>query len=108
MPNIDTHREAAIADHYDIISSIDKLEEECSELLEAISHIGDRGVTRDMAHLIEECVDVGIIIRRIEYFVDLNPQFKGLFQKMWEFKTIRQEIRIDIDDETFGGRHQEV
>lgn len=43
-----------------------------------------------------------------EHFVDRDPQFKGLFQKMWEFKMLRQEIRIDIDDETFGGRHQEI
>ena len=108
MLEIDTRREAAIAEHYDFPSQIEKLEEECFELIEAIHIYQETANARTTAHLIEECVDVGIIIRRIEYFVDLNPQFKGLFQKMWEFKTIRQEIRIDIDDETFGGRNQEV
>ncbi len=108
MPIIDPRREASIAERYDLLSQIEKLEEECNELLEAIGNLGKNGGARDMAHLVEECVDVGIIIRRIEHFVDRDPKFKGLFQKMWEFKMLRQEIRLDIDDETFGGRHQEV
>lgn len=108
MPTIDPRREADIAEHYDFPSQIVKLEEECNELLEALGKFGNLGRDRDMAHLIEECVDVGIIIRRIEYFIDRAPKFKGLFQKMWEFKILRQEIRLCINDETFGGRHQEI
>ena len=108
MPIIDPRREAAIAEHYDLISQVEKLEEECNELLEALGGLNKNGGARDLSHLIEECVDVGIIIRRIEHFVDRDPQFKGLFQKMWEFKTFRQEIRIAIGDETFGGKRQEA
>lgn len=108
MPTIGPRREAAIAEHYDFPSQIVKLEEECNELLEALGRFGNLGRDRDMAHVIEECVDVGIIIRRIELFADRDPRFNGLFQKLYEFKALRQEIRIAIGDETFGGRHQEI
>ena len=108
MIEIDTRREAAIAESYDIKSQLEKLEEECFELVEAIHLYQETANARTTAHLIEECVDVGIVLRRIERSLSSSSKHSELFRKMYEFKTIRQEIRIAIGDETFGGRHQEV
>lgn len=108
MLEIDTRREAAIAESYDLKSQLEKIEEECFELIEAIHIYQETASARTTAHLIEECVDVGIVLRRIERSLSSGSKNSELFRKLYEFKTLRQEIRIAIGDETFGGRHQEV
>ena len=94
---------------YTLKDQLEKLKEETEELLEAICQFRDFPTDRNAAHLIEECVDVGIVLRRVEK-LDQRPQSKTapLWQKFYDFKTLRQEIRVMIGDPNFGGRRQEV
>ena len=57
MLEIDTRREAAIAESYDLKSQLEKIEEECFELIEAIHIYQETANARTTAHLIEECVE---------------------------------------------------
>lgn len=94
---------------YTLKDQLEKLKEETEELLEAIRQFRECPTDRNAAHLIEECVDVGIVLRRVEY-LDKKPQSKTalLWQTFYDFKTLRQEIRVRIDDPNYGGRRQEV
>ena len=94
---------------YGLDDQLEKLKGETEELLEAIRQFREHPTDRNAAHLVEECVDVGIVLRRVEK-LDQRPQSKTapLWQKFYDFKTLRQEIRVRIDDPNYGGRRQEV
>lgn len=97
---------------YTLQDQLEKLKEETEELLEAIIQFRNFPTDRNAAHLIEECVDVGIVLRRVEQLdqPDLAPESKTslLWQKFYDFKMLRQEIRVMIGDPNYGGRRQEV
>ena len=94
---------------YAFDDQIEKLFEEVNELREAIIQFRNFPTDRNAAHLIEECVDVGIVLRRLEE-LDQRPESKAalLWQKFYDFKMLRQEIRVMIGDPNYGGRRQEV
>lgn len=109
--NINAYLEkwTTVEGRYSLGDQLDKLKEEAEELLEAIIQFRDFPTNRNAAHLIEECVDVGIVLRRVESLA-CTPESgtAHLWQKFYDFKTLRQEIRVMIDDPNYGGRRQEV
>ena len=94
---------------YTLKDQLEKLKEETEELRTAIIQFLDYPTERNAAHLIEECVDVSIVLRRVES-LDCTPESgtAKLWQKFYDFKTLRQEVRVMIGDPNFGGRRQEV
>ncbi len=65
-----------IADHYGVNSQLDILQEECAELIQAVSKY--RRVNNpnafDMTHLAEEVADVEIMIAQIKYLMKLSER----------------------------------
>lgn len=58
-----------IADHYGMESQIDILQEECAELVQAVSKY-KRGKDDDFSHLLEEMADVTIMIEQVLYLLE--------------------------------------
>jgi NTP pyrophosphatase (non-canonical NTP hydrolase) len=65
-----------IADHYGVNSQLDILQEECAELIQAVSkyrRTNDPNVF-DRMHLEEEIADVEIMIAQIKYLMKLSEK----------------------------------
>lgn len=58
-----------IADHYGMESQIDILQEECAELVQAVSKY-KRGCDKPVTSLLEEMADVTIMIDQVLYLLD--------------------------------------
>lgn len=69
-----------------------QLQEECAELIAAVSHIRRRREGA-LQELIEELVDVHIMIRQIEEYLDENGK-REEFARIWENKLDRLEERL--------------
>jgi NTP pyrophosphatase (non-canonical NTP hydrolase) len=65
-----------IADHYGMESEIDIMQEECAELVQAVSKY-KRGKDDDFSHLLEEMADVMIMIEQVLYLIDNRMNAKG-------------------------------
>lgn len=83
-----------IADHYGIESQLDILQEELSELIQAVSKFR-RG---DDTHILEEIADVEIMLSQVEYLI-YNPELPRALiydsiNEIKEKKILRQLLRI--------------
>lgn len=58
-----------IADYYGKESQLDILQEECAELVQAVSKY-KRGKDDDFSHLLEEMADVTIMIEQVLYLLE--------------------------------------
>ena len=88
-----------IANHYGMESQIDIMQEECAELVQAVSKY-KRGKDNDFSHLIEEMADVSIMIEQVLYLLDKRMDIEGLsvYDVYFEFfdkKLDRQIKRIE-------------
>ena len=108
MPQFDQGREVNVTGHYTLSECVDKLREEVFELMDALNDPRLNDSDASVYHLIEEMVDVSILIRRVETKLSEKEDFAKAFKKFCEFKTLRQELRILIGDETYGGKKQKA
>lgn len=88
-----------IADHYGMESQIDILQEECAELVQAVSKY-KRGKDDDFSHLLEEMADVTIMIQQVLYLLDkrMNAEESSAYDAYFAFidkKLDRQIKRIE-------------
>lgn len=79
-----------IADHYGKEKQLDMLQEECAELIQAISKYKRNGSTQK---IIEEIADVKIMIEQIEYLLLCGNDV----DKIKEIKLERQIERIESE-----------
>lgn len=88
-----------IADHYGVNSQLDILQEECAELIQAVSkyrRTNDPNIF-DRMHLEEEVADVEIMIAQIKYLMRLSEKdIRGIKDTKLE----RQLERMREDDNT--------
>lgn len=90
------NRLKTIADHYGLDSQINILQEELSELIQAVSKLR-RG---DPSHIIEEIADVYIMLDQVTYLlqkftsVDIN-----YFISLYGEKKIRRQLRRIQEEE---------
>ena len=81
-----------IAEHYGLESQIDILQEECAELIQAVSKYRRSGFDEDVPFcIIEEIADVEIMLSQIKYLLG----FSGSISEVKEEKIKRQLRRID-------------
>ena len=83
-----------IADHYGIDSQLDILQEELSELIQAVSKYRRYG----SVNIVEEIADVYIMLGQVVYLLDKQKQrvdVYAFFSLMIEKKIRRQLKRID-------------
>lgn len=88
-----------IADHYGMESQIDILQEECAELVQAVSKY-KRGKDDDFSHLLEEMADVTIMIEQVLYLLEkrMNAEESSAYDAYFAFidkKLDRQIKRIE-------------
>lgn len=77
-----------IADHYGLDLQLDMLQEECAELVQAVSKYR-RGKCSEIG-LAEEMADVYIMLEQIRYLLNNQPEVKDWIN----FKVTRQLLRI--------------
>ncbi len=86
-----------IADHYGINSQLSILQEECAELIQAISKYRRSGkypLVSDYQHLVEEITDVEIMITQIKYLASISQKEIDVFKAEKinrQLKRIREE-----------------
>ena len=89
-----------IADHYGLDAQLNMLQEECAELIQAVSKYKRTG---KFENLDEEITDVKILLKQIDYLLDL--QFIGWIKhsdeayKYWSEKKITRQLER-IQNET--------
>lgn len=93
-----------IADHYGIDSQLNILQEELSELIQAISKFR-RG---DPSHILEEIADVEIMLDQVKYLLG-NPEIPRVVVEKFikiirEDKIKRQLERIDKEEGNNGNK----
>ena len=82
-----------IADHYGLDSQLNMLQEECAELIQAVSKYRRTG---KLENLDEEITDVKILLKQIDYLLD--QKFIGFIMhsdeayKYWSEKKIRRQL----------------
>ncbi len=90
-----------IADHYGMESQIDIMQEECAELVQAVSKY-KRGKDNDFSHMLEEMADVTIMIEQVLYLLDnrMNAEGSSAYNAFYEFidKKLNRQIKR-IEDE---------
>ena len=94
-----THDEriTKIADNYGLDSQLDILQEECAELIVAVSKF-KRG--KDTANIIEEIADVEIMLDQIVYLLDKkNNVDVYAFIGLWIEKKIRRQLERMSDSD---------
>lgn len=84
-------RAAAIMYYYGRNNQLDILQEECAELIQAVSKIR-RGTPGAEEHFIDEMADVSIMLE--EFLSDFDDDEKTEFYKKVNEKTLRQQDRI--------------
>lgn len=85
-----------IADHYGLASQLDILQEECAELIQAVSKF-KRNQT---ANIVEEIADTYIMLDQIVYLLDKTVKSVSVeeFIALWMEKKIRRQLeRMDGD-----------
>lgn len=90
-----------IADHYGMESQIDIMQEECAELVQAVSKY-KRGKDDDFSHLLEEMADVMIMIEQVLYLLDKRMNGSSAYYAYFAFfdkKLDRQIKRIEEGEE---------
>lgn len=93
-----------IANHYGMESQIDIMQEECAELVQAVSKYKRKNGDNTISHLLEEMADVSIMIEQVLYLLDIKLKDYGLsaYDGYFEFfdkKLDRQIQRIIIQKE---------
>lgn len=88
-----------IADHYGMESQIDIMQEECAELVQAVSKFR-RGGDNPISKMLEEMADVTIMIQQVLYLLNKRTNMFGLsaYDGFYEFidkKLDRQIKRIE-------------
>lgn len=68
-----------IAEHYGLKAQLNQLQEECAELITAISHYM-RGRDNEHKEIDEEMADVKIILKQIEYLLDNKKEVKEVYK----------------------------
>lgn len=91
-----------IANHYGMESQIDIMQEECAELVQAVSKY-KRGKDDDFSHLLEEMADVTIMIEQVLYLLDnkMNEAESSAYDAYFSFfdnKLDRQIKRIEEEN----------
>lgn len=84
-------RAASIMYYYGRNNQLDILQEECAELIQAVSKIR-RGTPGAEEHFIDEMADVSIMLE--EFLSDFDDDEKTEFYKKVNEKTLRQQDRI--------------
>lgn len=84
-------RAAAIMYYYGRNNQLDILQEECAELIQAVSKIRRRTPGAE-EHFIDEMADVSIMLE--EFLSDFDDDEKTEFYKKVNEKTLRQQDRI--------------
>lgn len=80
-----------IANHYGLESQLDMLQEECAELIQAVSKYKRAKCTDD--HLAEEIANVHIMLEQIQYLLELHKDVN-----VWvDIKVKRQLQRMEGD-----------
>lgn len=91
-----------IADHYGMESQIDIMQEECAELVQAVSKY-KRGKDDDFSHLLEEMADVMIMIEQVLYLIDnrMNAEGSSAYYRYFAFfdKKLDRQIKRIEDEE---------
>lgn len=89
-----------IADHYGLNEQLNILQEECAELIQAVSKYKRTG---KLGNLDEEITDVKILLKQIDYLLDQH--FIGFIMhsdeayKYWSEKKIRRQLeRIENEE----------
>lgn len=91
-----------IADHYGMESQIDILQEECAELVQAVSKY-KRGGDNPISKILEEMADVSIMIEQILYLLNQQTDIIGVsaYDAYFDFfdkKLDRQIQRIEQEE----------
>ncbi len=101
-----------IAMNYSRTDRIQKLQEECDELSDAIELYasvdpGSAAEKRAWYHILEEIADVETLIDHVKVHLarEMNDDFQ-LINRFKDFKRERQSLRILMSDETWAGRKQ--
>lgn len=84
-------------DRWGYAAQLGVLQEECAELIAAVSHIR-RGREGAMRELIEELVDAHIMIHQIEAYLDANG-FPAELATVWDNKLdkLKQRLKNEKD-----------
>lgn len=85
-----------IADHYGLDKQLNILQEECAELIQAVSKYKRRKLIYDYQHILEEIDDVEIMIAQIKYLLKI-PDYHADYVK--EEKIKRQLERIQNESQ---------
>lgn len=88
-----------IADHYGVNSQLDILQEECAELIQAVSKYRRTNDPNafDRMHLEEEIADVEIMIAQIKYLMNLSEKdIRGI--KNTKLERQLERMRKEKDD----------
>ena len=85
-----------IADHYGLDKQLNILQEECAELIQAVSKYKRRKLIDDYQHILEEIDDVEIMIAQIKYLLKI-PDYHADYVK--EEKIKRQLERIQNESQ---------
>ena len=91
-----------IADHYCMESQIDILQEECAELVQAVSKY-KRGGDKPISNMLEEMADVSIMIEQILYLLNQQTDIIGIsaydaYFAFFDKKLDRQIQRIEQEE----------
>lgn len=87
-----------IVEHYGIEAQMGVAQEECAELIQAISKVRRRGaVSETMEHLTEEIADTLIVCSQLIAVFDLEDEIWGVVDR----KLDRQLERIDKGDKHY-------
>lgn len=95
---IDDKRIEKIAEHYGFDKQCDKLIEEMSELMVAITHMKkkDENYVNHFENFIEELGDVEIIVSQLEHL--LRESDRAALKESIEFKIKRELKRLSIEN----------
>ena len=91
MTTLQQKRCAQIMKHYGRSNQLDVLQEECAELIQAVSKVR-RGTPGADEHFIDELADVSIMVQ--QHVSDMDEDEKTEFYKKINEKLDRQEIRM--------------
>lgn len=84
--------EERIIKHYGLISRLDLLIEEASELIQAVIKLKRYGITPEtLKHFAEEAADVDLVKNQLESFMDL----KEMKEEYYNIKLERTLTKID-------------
>ena len=90
-----------IADHYGLDSQLDMLQEECVELIQAVSKYKRNG----SCEIVEEMADVFIMLNQVIYLLNKENTAVDVdvFIDLWMEKKIRRQLeRIESEGDSDG------